>query len=135
MASSASATLLSDVEGLNMQHEAEDGGSDIKNDFSYHNNVQGAAKHIRLGFLRKVYTLLSCQLILTTIIAGTCMFTPQIKGFVHDNPWMLLVSFVLSIALLIGLSVKRRETPINLVLLAAFVSTYDLLKYLFQQLQ
>ena len=117
MASTAS--LLTDVEGVNMRDEA---GSDIKSDFSYHNNVHGAAKHIRLGFLRKVYSLLSMQLILTTIIAGVCMFTPQIKGFVHDNPWMLLVSFVLSIGLLIALSIKRRETPTNLVLLAAFVS-------------
>merc|ERR1719150_2464607 len=73
-----------------------------------------------MGFLRKVYSLLGMQLILTTIIAGVCMGVSQIKEFVHQNPWILLVAFILSITLLILCSVKRRETPINLILLAAF---------------
>merc|ERR1712012_594953 len=77
-------------------------------------------KHIRLGFLRKVYSLLGIQLILTTIIAAACMFTPQIKGFVHENPWMLLLAFVASVGLLMALHIKRRESPVNLILLAAF---------------
>ena len=116
----ATANLMADVEGVDMQ--AEDG--DMKNDFAYHNNVHGAAKHIRLGFLRKVYTLLAVQLIMTTIIAGVCLMTPEIKGFVHSNPWLIMVNFILSIGFLIGLHIKRRETPLNLILLAAFVSTY-----------
>ena len=36
---------MADVEGLD---EREDGS--IKNDFAYHNNVAGAAKHIRHSF-------------------------------------------------------------------------------------
>lgn len=117
---SATVNLMSDVEGINMEHESGENG--IKNEFAYHNNVQGAAKHIRLGFLRKVYSLLAVQLIMTTIIAGVFMATPQIKGFVHDNPWTLLLVFISSFTLLIALHVKRRETPINLILLAGFVS-------------
>jgi hypothetical protein len=35
--------LMSDIEGMN---DHEEGG--LKNDFAYHNNVAGAAKHIRL---------------------------------------------------------------------------------------
>jgi len=112
----ATVNLMSDVEGMNMQ----DSSDDVKNDFAYHNNVHGAAKHIRLGFLRKVYSLLALQLIITTIIAAVCMMTPQIKGLIHDNPWLLMVAFILSIGLLIGLHVKRRESPINLILLAGF---------------
>ena len=52
------------------------------------------------------------------------MMTPQIKGLIHDNPWLLMVAFILSIGLLIGLHVKRRESPINLILLAGFVSKH-----------
>jgi len=92
----------------------------LKSDFAYRNNVAGAAKHVRMGFIRKVYALLGVQLTVTTIIAGICLFTPPIKTFVHDNPWMLMIAFVLSFVLLIALHIKRRETPINLVLLAAF---------------
>jgi len=115
----ATASLMADVEGVDMKSD-EESGSNLKNDFAYHNNVMGAAKHVRLGFLRKVYSLLGMQLILTTIIAGVCMGVSQIKEFVHQNPWILLVAFILSITLLILCSVKRRETPINLILLAAF---------------
>ena len=59
---------------------------------------------------------------MTTLIAAVCMLTPQIKEAVQSNPGFLLVAFILSFALLIGLYVKRRESPINLILLAAFVS-------------
>ena len=41
---------MSDIEG----GESEERPSDIKNDFSYHNNVAGAPAMIRKGFLKKV---------------------------------------------------------------------------------
>ena len=69
-----------------------------------------------------MYGLLSVQLSLTTVVAGACMATPAVGELVRANPWLLLVAFVLSMALLVALHVKSRETPTNLVLLAAFVS-------------
>lgn len=74
------------------------------------------------GFLRKVYGLLSVQLLMTTVIAGLCLMTPALKELIHANPWLILVAFVLAMGLLVALHVKSRETPINLILLAAFVS-------------
>eukprot|EP00095_Tigriopus_kingsejongensis_P002160 maker-scaffold248_size238799-snap-gene-1.34 protein:Tk02160 transcript:maker-scaffold248_size238799-snap-gene-1.34-mRNA-1 annotation:"transmembrane bax inhibitor motif-containing protein 4" len=115
--SSSSVPLMMDIEG---QYEDDAEDSDIHKDFAYHNNVAGAAKHIRMGFLRKVYSLLGMQLALTTVIAGICLFTPVIKEFVHNNPWMLMVAFIASFGLLMALFVKRKETPTNLILLAAF---------------
>jgi hypothetical protein len=41
----SSVPLMADVEGFD-ERDVGDGG--IKNDFAYHNNVAGAAKHIRL---------------------------------------------------------------------------------------
>ena len=73
----ATVPLLDDIEGGG--GNASDDEMDLKNDFAYHNNVAGAAKQIRMGFLRKVYGLLSVQLALTTLIAAVCLFTPQIK--------------------------------------------------------
>ena len=105
---------MEDIEGQEMDE------SDIKNDFAYHNNVTGAAKHIRMGFLRKVYGLLAAQLSLTTLIAAVCMFTPQLKEGIQAYPVILLLSFILSMGLLLALHIKRRETPINFILLAAF---------------
>ena len=68
--------LMSDYDGGEAGGPAESG---IKNDFAYHNNVAGMDKHIRMGFLRKVYGLLAAQLTITTMIAAACLFTPAIK--------------------------------------------------------
>ena len=153
MAAATSVPLMSDIEGGGETEERQP-KSDIKNDFSYHNNVAGAPALIRKGFLKKVqiylrymcfvfikqkvlfvfvwskiipfilqvYGLLSLQLTMTTMIAAVCMATPQIKEGVQSHPGFLLAAFVLSFAILIALFVKRRESPINLILLAAFVS-------------
>lgn len=76
---------------LILQEDCERGGKefenddDIENDFAYRNNVAQASKNVRLGFIRKVYGLLSMQLLLTVIVAGICMFTPPIKTFIHNK--------------------------------------------------
>ncbi|XP_044267441.1 protein lifeguard 4-like [Tribolium madens] len=116
---------MSSTVPLILEEDCERGGKDmdeegIENDFAYRNNVMQASKAIRLGFIRKVYGLLSMQLLLTIVVASIFMFTPQIKSFVHENEWMILISFIPSIFLLIALIVKRRDTPANLILLAAF---------------
>ncbi len=122
----ATATTASGPSAVPLLDDVEDGGvSDeetggIKNDFAYNNNVAGAGKKIRLGFMRKVYGLLSIQLALTTLIASVCLFTPQIKTLVHDNSWLLMVAFISSFVLLFALFVKSRDHPTNLILLAAF---------------
>merc|ERR1719341_1251884 len=70
--------------------------------------------------MKKVYGLLAVQLTITTIIGAVFMFTPGVKEFVQSKPMFLFPAFFLSIGLLIALHVKRKETPINLILLAAF---------------
>ena len=53
MAAATSVPLMSDIEGGGEAEERQP-KSDIKNDFSYHNNVAGAPALIRKGFLKKV---------------------------------------------------------------------------------
>ena len=50
-----SVPLMSDIEG----QDTDERPSDIKNDFSYHNNVAGAPAMIRKGFLKKVKKILN----------------------------------------------------------------------------
>lgn len=117
----SSVPLMMDIEG-----EEERGGSSkgveagLDNDFAFNNNVAGASKHVRLGFMKKVYGLLAVQLTITTIIGAVFMFTPGVKEFVQSKPMFLFPAFFLSIGLLIALHIKRKEAPINLILLAAF---------------
>lgn len=103
------------------QEDVEFGGKPgIIDDFAYNNNVMQAATNVRLGFLRKVYGLLSVQLLISVVVSGICMFTPAVRSFVHSNHWLMSCAFVLSIIILIALHVKRRDSPANLILLAAF---------------
>nr|XP_023024494.1 protein lifeguard 4-like [Leptinotarsa decemlineata] len=115
---------MSQTVPLILQEDIEQGGKEyedeIENDFAYRNNVWQATKSIRLAFIRKVYGLLTMQIFLTIVIAAVCMFTPPIRSFVQSNDWMMLVTFFGSIALLLALHVKRRESPANFILLTAF---------------
>uniref|UniRef100_G3MNV1 Transmembrane BAX inhibitor motif-containing protein 4 n=2 Tax=Amblyomma TaxID=6942 RepID=G3MNV1_AMBMU len=96
------------------------GQSSILDDFCYNNNVSKANVYVRLGFLRKVYGILSAQLLVTTVIAAFGMFTPAVKLYISQNQWMVMGAFLMSMALLLALMVKRRETPTNYFLLTAF---------------
>ncbi|XP_018329688.1 protein lifeguard 4 [Agrilus planipennis] len=115
---------MSQTVPLILQDDCEQGGKNfdesIEDDFSYRNNVLQASKNIRLAFIRKVYGILSVQLLLTVIIAAVCMFTPQITGFVQKNDWMLMLSLFGSMGILIALFIKRKDTPANFILLTAF---------------
>merc|ERR1712088_463934 len=85
-------------------------GGGLEKDFSYNNNVAGASKHIRLGFMRKVYGLLAVQLTITTLIGAVCLFTPGVKELVQGNSWVLFPAFFLTAAVVIGLTAFTFQT-------------------------
>jgi len=67
-------------------------------------------------------------LILTTIVAAVCMFTPPIQEFIHRNDWLMFVAFISSLVTIIALHIWRKSTPTNFILLAIFtvVMAYSL---------
>uniref|UniRef100_A0A665W9D8 Transmembrane BAX inhibitor motif containing 4 n=1 Tax=Echeneis naucrates TaxID=173247 RepID=A0A665W9D8_ECHNA len=97
--------------------------SSIEDDFNYGTNVATASVQIRMDFLRKVYSLLSVQIILTTATSALFMFSQTIKDYVHTSPAVVLISGLGSLALLVALAVYRHKHPVNLYLLLVFVST------------
>ncbi|XP_067007017.2 protein lifeguard 4 [Anabrus simplex] len=104
------------------QEDVEFGGkaSSITDDFAYNNNVLQASIYIRMGFLRKVYGLLSVQMLLTVVVGSVCMFSEAVRSFIHTNDWLMTFAFLLSIVILVALHIKKRDSPANLILLAAF---------------
>ena len=56
----------------------------IVDDFMYGSNVASSHVSIRLGFLRKVYGILSAQLAFTTIVSAIVMFT-DISEFIKEK--------------------------------------------------
>ncbi|XP_056113410.1 protein lifeguard 4 [Rhinichthys klamathensis goyatoka] len=94
--------------------------SSIEDDFNYGTNVATASVHIRMDFLRKVYTILSLQIIITTAVSALFMLCNPIKTFVHESPALVLISAIGSLILLLALAVYRHQHPVNLYLLFGF---------------
>lgn len=92
----------------------------IVDDFMYGTNVASAHITIRLGFLRKVYGILTTQLALTAVVGFIFMMHEGVKGFVQSNPWMIMLAFVGTLATLFPLMIKRQEYPTNYILLGLF---------------
>ncbi|XP_077997093.1 protein lifeguard 4-like [Glandiceps talaboti] len=92
----------------------------IVDDFMYGSNVASSHVQVRLGFLRKVYSILTVQLIITTLTGALFMFVQPIKSFVQESVVMIMFAFVLSMVTVIALLFKRHEYPTNMILLAVF---------------
>ncbi|XP_068163379.1 protein lifeguard 4 [Antennarius striatus] len=92
----------------------------VEDDFNYGTNVSTASVQVRMDFLRKVYSLLSLQILLTTATSALFMFSDTIKEFVHSTPAVVLVSALGSLVLLLVLAVYRHQHPVNLYLLLSF---------------
>ncbi|ELU12405.1 hypothetical protein CAPTEDRAFT_194599 [Capitella teleta] len=103
-----------------MDTKADGGKSGIIDDFMYGSNVAASDIYIRMGFLRKVYSILSCQLIFTTIVGAIFWYLEPQKNFPQTNNVLLMVSAFSSLGLIIALSLKSRVVPTNYILLAVF---------------
>ncbi|KAM9313448.1 protein lifeguard 4 [Gastrophryne carolinensis] len=94
--------------------------SSIVDDFNYGSNVASASIHIRMGFLRKVYIILSVQVLLTTVTSAVFLYFDSIKNFLHDSPGLVLICAIGSLGTIIALTIYRHQYPVNLYLLFAF---------------
>lgn len=94
--------------------------SSIEDDFNYGTSVASASVDIRMGFLRKVYSILSVQIILTTAVSAVFLHNSTVKEFVHGSPALVLVTALGSLGLIIALAIYRHQHPLNLYLLFGF---------------
>ncbi|KAG8514193.1 Protein lifeguard 4 [Galemys pyrenaicus] len=94
--------------------------STIEDDFNYGSCVASASVHIRMAFLRKVYSILSLQVLLTTVTATIFLYFESIRTFVHESPALLLVFALGSLVLMFALTLNRHKHPLNLYLLFGF---------------
>nr|XP_002130837.1 protein lifeguard 4-like [Ciona intestinalis] len=92
----------------------------LEDDFAYGTNVKQASVGVRMGFIRKVYMILTAQLLATTVVCAAFIMIKPLKEFSQNNQFMLMLCFVASLGVLIALHVKKHEHPINMYLLAAF---------------
>ncbi|XP_065886450.1 protein lifeguard 4-like [Dysidea avara] len=96
--------------------------SSVFNELEYKGeaSVYQAEVAIRLGFLRKVYGILSVQLIFTVITCASFMVIEPLKDFVQANNVLIFVASIATFGVLFGLIFKRHESPVNFYLLGIF---------------
>ncbi|CAZ80980.1 unnamed protein product [Tuber melanosporum] len=92
----------------------------IPDDFKYSTSVAEATIDIRHAFVRKVYAILTVQLIVTAIFSSISFFNDSFKTWIQTNTWMLFIALFGSLGFL-GLTFwKRHSYPMNLIFLSGF---------------
>jgi len=103
--------------GNSTPYSPEDGGHGVDFDNAF------SEKSIRQGFIRKVYSILSVQLLVS--FGAVILFNSSkgAKQFAVNNGWMIILAFVISICTIcpmICVQSLRRKTPHNYILLTLF---------------
>lgn len=99
-----------------MDHPADD---DLPDDFKVGVTVIDCDVEIRVAFIRKVYSILFAQLLVTSIVA-VGMSLPAAVEFTHGNPWTIWVPMLGSLVALGGVYWKRHSFPANMIMLGIF---------------
>lgn len=89
--------------------------------------VKTADVSVRLGFLRKVYTLLTFNLLITIGISCIFTFVDPVRDFIVDHEWIVWASIGVAFAALITLACVRVKYPMNLILMYVFVVSFSVM--------
>jgi len=84
-------------------------------------DVKDAAVEVRRGFVRKVYSILSLQLLITTAIAAPLQTVSA--EWMRRNTWLLILSVVMTFVTICAMTCCRdlvRSYPTNYILLFTF---------------
>lgn len=93
-------------------HSSMDGG-----------NFEFSDKSIRMGFIRKVYGILMCQLSITLAIIALFVFHGPTKQYVQTHPGLWWIAIIVMFATMITMACcgdVRRKAPMNFVFLFLF---------------
>lgn len=74
---------------------SQDGEGDIPDDFKFGGSVAEATTDIRNQFVRKVYTILTVQLLATAGVSALSFFSEGYKSWVQSHPEMVWMSVCL----------------------------------------
>ncbi|KIW04536.1 uncharacterized protein PV09_04290 [Verruconis gallopava] len=94
----------------------------LPDDFKFGGVVAEATLDIRMAFVRKVYAILTVQLLATAALSSVSFFSTGYRTWIQTNAWMLWVSLFGAIAFM-GLTFwKRKSYPTNLLFLSGFTA-------------
>ncbi|GAA5805172.1 inhibitor of apoptosis-promoting Bax1-domain-containing protein [Helicostylum pulchrum] len=82
--------------------------------------VANSSVEIRMQFVRKVYSILTAQLLATAGVSALYMTNQTVKDYVQSSSTLFFISIFGSLGTLIALTIKGRSAPLNYYLLALF---------------
>jgi len=94
--------------------------NNVPDDFKYGCSVGQSDLAIRMAFVRKVYSILTVQVLFTAGFAGTCMHSPTLQSWMLSHSWTFALAWVGTFACLVGMLFQRRSYPWNMYWLSAF---------------
>lgn len=120
LANADSATIISDTQPM-APAMAEDGNYGISAPMGYGTGkVSDAEAHIKAGFLKKVYGILTIQLIFTVAGAALCTLNASVSAYVTTNVGLFYVGVFMPIPFIFALHCYKDKHPTNMLLLGGF---------------
>lgn len=92
----------------------------IPDDFKFGCSVAEATVDIRNQFIRKVYTILTVQLIATGAVSAISYFSPTYKEWIQTHPALVWISLIGAMVFMFLTYWKRHSYPTNLLFLSVF---------------
>ncbi|CAK7900657.1 bax inhibitor 1 [[Candida] anglica] len=95
-------------------------GDNIPDDFKYSVDVASCELPIRQMFIRKVYALLTMQVMGTVLVGYVIRSNSSVQNWCLNNMWLFFVSMIGAIGFAVATHFKARSYPTNLILLSCF---------------
>ncbi|KAH8701765.1 Bax inhibitor family protein [Talaromyces proteolyticus] len=94
----------------------------VPDDFKFGGTVAEGTLPIRMQFIRKVYSILTVQLLLTTVLSGISFFSDSYRTWIQSHFSLMIGSLVGAIAFMFLTYWKRKSYPANLLFLSGFTA-------------
>jgi FtsH-binding integral membrane protein len=94
----------------------------VPDDFKFGGSVAEATLDVRMAFVRKVYAILTVQILLTAALSSVSFWSTGYKNWIQSNVWMLWVSLFGAIGFMLLTFWKRKSYPTNLLFLGGFTA-------------
>ncbi|KAJ0123242.1 hypothetical protein N8I77_010295 [Diaporthe amygdali] len=92
----------------------------VPDDFKFGGSVAEATIDIRNQFIRKVYTILTVQLLATGAVSTISFVSPAYKEWIQGHPALVFISMFGAIGMMLLTYWKRHSYPTNLLFLSGF---------------
>ncbi|KAI4148260.1 MAG: hypothetical protein L6R39_002846 [Caloplaca ligustica] len=102
--------------------QPRDEDDNVPDDFKFGGSVAEATLPIRMQFVRKVYSILTVQILATMALSSVSYWSTSYKNWIQSNPWMMWVSLFGAIGFMLLTFWKRKSYPTNLLFLSGFTA-------------